>query len=351
MTVRQAVLLAGGRGTRLWPLTDVIPKGLMPVAGIPFLDLQVRLVSAAGVEEVLVAVGRHLLGAWEAWVEGRSGGPTVRLVVEDETLDTAGPVLQVIEELDERFLVLNGDIVLETDLAAFVDAAVPDTLATLCLVEVDDPSSYGVVVVRTDGTVDRFVEKPPLGMQPANTVSAGIYLMSRAALEGRPPGRLSFERVVFPGLVAEGKLGARVVEGRWLDIGLPELYLETNAALLTRPSTLHVPDGHHEHGAGARIDGAMAGGWSWVGPGAVIEAGAVVEESVVLKNAYVAADAVVKRAIIGPGARIESGASVTDGAVVGPGALVGAGCELAHGVRIGTRARLEPGSVSFSAPE
>lgn len=345
MTVRQAVLLVGGRGTRVWPLTAHVPKALLPVAGIPFIEYQIRLVAAAGVEEVVLAVGQDHLAAWKAYVEAWDGTPSLSLAIEEEPLDTAGGLVAAIDRLEERFLVLNGDVVLEADLAAFVAGAPPAAAGTIALVEVEDPSAYGVVVTDDDHMVEAFVEKPPLGTEPAKTVNAGIYVLERRALEEYPRGRLSFERVVFPTLAARGDLGGVLVEGRWLDIGTQALLLDTNGFVLSGKSTLYRPETPHAGSGGNR-----EGSWSWVADGATVHDDAVIEEGMVMEGAVVHGGAVVRRAVVGPGAVIGAGSLVTGDAFVGPGARIGAGCEIDGGMRVAPDAVLPPGSVTFRPP-
>ncbi len=346
MTIHQALLLAGGRGTRMWPLTATVPKGLLPVAGVPFLDLQIRQLAAAGIDEVFLAVGRSQLREWQQFAESRRG---VRLVVEDEPLDTAGPVRAALDDLDERFLVLNGDVVIEADLAGYLAAAQPGAKATLGLVEVEDTSAYGVVVLDDSGMVDRFVEKPPADEAPATTVNAGLYVMTRAALAVYGEGPLSFERVVFPALAAEGALQGVVIAGRWLDIGTPELFLDCTGAVLAGKTALYRPKSAHLVEGECR--GTTSGGWSWIAAEASVEPGAVVEESVVLPGAVVGSDTMVRHAIVGWDVVIGSNSIVTGATIIGAGATIGPNSELDHGIRIAPGARLEPGAVTFSPPQ
>lgn len=346
MTIRQALLLVGGRGTRMSPLTADVPKGLIPVAGLPFLDFQLRQLSRIGVEEFLLAVGTHQLAAWEEFARSRDG---VRLVVEEEPLDTAGPVRQALDLLDDRFLVLNGDVVVEADLGDYVARVSASAAGTLALVEVDDTSAYGVVVLDDDGLVEAFVEKPDPADAPARTVNAGMYVLTRDAIAGYPEGRLSFERVVFPDLTQQSALGGVVIEGRWLDIGTPELYLDATGAVLHGATSLHRPDGPHL--VEGELDGTVGGAWSWIAAGARVAAGAEVRESVVLSGAVVEAGAVVERAVIGWDAVIGAGSTVTGATMVGARARIGAGSELDHGMRIAPDAVLRPGDVTFSPPK
>lgn len=329
----------------MWPLTATVPKGLIPVAGVPFLDLQIRQLVAAGIDEVFLAVGRAQLEAWQQFAADRDG---VRLVVEDEPLDTAGPVLAALNDLAERFLVLNGDVVIEADLKSYLGAADDDVKATLGLIEVEDTSAYGVVVLDTDGMVDRFIEKPPADQAPARTVNAGIYVMTRAALADYDEGSLSFEQVVFPSLAAEGSLQGVVIEGRWLDIGTPELFLDCTGAVLGGATELHRPASSHLIEGTCR--GNTAGEWSWIAPGATVESGAVVEESVILPGATVGANSVIRRGIVGWDAAIGNDSVVTGATMIGAGASIGSNVELDRGIRIAPGSHLDSGAVTFSPP-
>lgn len=325
----------------MWPLTHDSPKALLPLAGVPFVEYQLRQLAGVGVEEVVLAVGRHLLERWEEYVAVPRAGIDLRLAVEDTPLDTAGPVRAVLDSLEDRFLVLNGDVVVEADLGRVADAAGP---ATLGLVEVEDTSAYGVVVTDDSGRVQRFVEKPPPSEAPARTVNAGMYALERSVFERYPVGPLSFERTVFPDLASAGLLGAVILEGQWIDIGTPDLYLAAHDAVHAGATALHRPERAHDHPAGR-------GAWSFVGDGARVASTAVVEEAVILSGAEIAAGAVVHRAVIGTAAVVGEEAIVTGAAMVGPGAVVGSGCELDRGVRIAPATVLAPGSVSFSPPK
>ena len=339
-------MLVGGRGTRMWPLTFDVPKGLLPLGGLPFVEYQLRQLATVGVEEVFLAVGRELLGAWERYAASPRAGLTVHLAIEDEPLDTAGPVRAILERLDERFLVLNGDVVVEADLHPLISS---EAAASLGLIEVADTSAYGVVVTNAAGVVERFVEKPPLAEAPARTVNAGMYALTREALVGYPEGRLSFERVVFPDLAATGAARGVLLAGRWIDIGTPQLYLAAHAAVHRGESALHRPEPHEA--AGADIAGRQAGAWSWVGAGARVAEGAVIEEAVVMSGAVVATGAVVSGAIVGHDARIGAGSIVAGAAIIGPGAVLGDGCEADQGMRVAPGAVLTPGSVTFRPPK
>ena len=345
--IRQAVLLVGGRGTRVWPLTDTIPKGLLPVAGVPFMELQFRLLAEVGVEEVILAIGTSHESAWREYAE-RHVSPTVELAVEHTRLDTGGPLVAVRDQLDDRFMVLNGDVVLEGSLTQFVQDA-PDLPAVLSLVAVEDTSAYGVVVTDDQNRVERFVEKPPQGTAPTNTVNAGMYLMHKSIFNEYEAGPLSFERTVFPSLVERGDLGGVEIEGVWLDIGTPDLYLRTHDDVAASRSRLVSMDPAHMQ-EGAEVAGVTEGAWSYIGPGAIVEEGAVVSESVILGGARIGAGSHIHRAVIGWDAKIE-GATIGGNTLVGAGAEIGAGNELVGEMRVAPQSHIGPGAVTFSPPK
>ena len=324
----------------MWPLTAEVPKGLLPLAGRPFVDYQISRLADAGVEEVVLAVDTEHLAAWEEYASGVTG-VEVRLSIERERLDTGGPVRALLDDLHDRFFVLNGDVVVRTDLARLAAAAPDEAAATLALVEVEDTSAYGVVVTDEAGMVERFVEKPDPRDAPAKTVNAGIYLMRPEAVARYGPGPLSFERVVFPDLVEDGKLAGVVVDAAWIDIGIPPLYLDTHREILIEQGTPHVaPQGVDRHGD-----------WVWVAGDAEVAPGARVAESVVLAGAVVEEGAVVERAILGWASRVGVGAIVTGDTLVGPRAQIGEGCELDHGMRIAADAVLAERAVTFRPPD
>jgi NDP-sugar pyrophosphorylase family protein len=349
--IRQAVLLVGGRGTRMWPLTEDTPKALLPLVGERFIEYQIRLVAAAGVEQVFLAVDREHAASWRSFVDEWDGRPELHLSFEETPLDTAGPVRALLRRLDERFLVLNGDVIFDAPIAEFLGKAPAEAGGVLALVRVEDPSAYGVVVTDDARMVERFVEKPAPGTEPANTVNAGVYVLERDALAAYPAGRLSFERQVFPDLAAAGRLGGVAVEGAWLDIGTPTLYLDTHRAVMKGETGLPHEAGAHVAGEGTTMAGTQAGTWSWIGSGVTIDEGAVVEESVVLDGAVVAEGAVVKRSIIGRSAEIMPGARLGGDVMVGDNAVVGPGCELDCGVRVAPGTKLGPRAVTFRPPK
>src|SRR3954451_7966081 len=230
----QALVLAGGEGTRLRPLTLTTPKPALPLAGRPFLSFMLDWLHGHGVEEAILSLG-FLSDAVHAVLGDIQSGMRLRYVHEEEPLGTAGPVRLAADEgiLADRFLVLNGDVLTDIDLTAEVaEHEKTGATGTLALVEVDDVSSYGVVPTNEDGSVIEFREKQP-GPAPTNRINAGAYVLEREVVERIPAGRsVSFEKEVFPSLVEDGLLYGFHQDGYWIDIGTPERYLESTYDLL-----------------------------------------------------------------------------------------------------------------------
>jgi mannose-1-phosphate guanylyltransferase len=350
----QALILAGGQGTRLRPLTLTTPKPVVPLAGRPFLTLMLDWLARHGVEEAILSCGflaeqvRRVLG-------GRHGEVALRYVLEDEPLGTAGPVRLALDEggLAERVLVLNGDVLTDFDLSAQVDAhARTGAAATLALVAVADTSSYGLVPTGPHGEVEAFLEKgEAAGAEDrygaTNRVNAGAYVLERSVVERIPRGRaVSFERDVFPALAGEGLFG-HPVEGYWIDIGTPERLLEATHDLLAGAVASDLParDGHGSLVAeGCRVDGARIGPLSVLGEGCAVEPGASVVRSALFAGAAVGADARVEDAILAEGVAVGPGASIERGAVVGARARADAGAT------VPARVRVEPGASVSAEP-
>ncbi len=356
----KAVVLVGGEGTRLRPLTLTTPKPLLPIANQPHIERQLSWLASHGVDEVVLSMG-YLPDAFHAHFRHDTAGHDVfndvilRYAVEDEPLGTAGAIRFAAEGLDERIVVCNGDVLTGLDLGAMVrfhDERGAE--ATISLAQVDDPSAFGVVPTQVDGSVIAFVEKPPPGKAPSNWINAGTYVLEPQFLDRIPPRlNVSVERETFPRMLAEpGLLFGYQSDAYWLDIGTPEKYLEAHADVLAgRVGLPPVPDGVELREGiwvqpGAVIDAsAVLEAPVLVGAGAKIEARAHVSSSVLGVDAVVEADAVLAGAVLHTGAHVSKGASVRH-SVVGPGAvldsevaigddtIVGAGVTVASGTRI-----------------
>jgi len=325
----RAVVLVGGRGTRLQPLTDTIPKQLLPVAETPMIERVVAHLVAHGVDDVVLSMA-YLPDAFQlAFPEDRCAGAPLCYAVEPEPLDTAGAIrfAAVAAGMQETFLVFNGDVLTDFDISALVDLhRARRAEATIALTRVDDPSRFGVVPTDETGRVTAFVEKPPPGQAPTDLINAGIYVVEPAVLDRIPEGRrVSIERETFPALVADGTLFALALEGYWVDAGTPATYLRANLDLLRR--SIPPSAAARERDAGvwtvgaAVIDGDVEAP-ALVGDAALIERGARVEDAVVGAGARVLADAIVRRSVLLPGAVVRAGAVVED-SVVGEAAVIG----------------------------
>jgi mannose-1-phosphate guanylyltransferase len=333
----QALVLAGGEGTRLRPLTLSTPKPALPLAGRPFLTFLLDWARAHGVDEAILSLGFMADEVHEV-LGDIQGGMRLRYVREDEPLGTAGPVRLAADEglLEDRFLVLNGDVLTDMDLTAELrQHEATGAKATLALIEVEDVSSYGVVPTNDDLEVEAFLEKSE-GPAPTNRINAGAYVLERSVTELIEPGRaVSFEREIFPQLVGDGLYGWHA-EGYWIDIGTPDRYLEATWDLLAGRVESTLPE-RDETGSlvyeGSLTAGAHIGPQTVIGSHSSVGADATVERSVLHEGVIVGADAVIRESIIGARARIGEGARM-QGAVVGAGAQIEAGMVLEPGARI-----------------
>lgn len=318
----QAIVLVGGEGTRLRPLTTHVPKPALTLVDRPFLAYMVEWLASHGVDEVVLACGflpdvlREELGGDE------HGGVRLVYVVEPEPLGTAGGLRFAAEalgdRLGERFLALNGDVLADLDLGALVRShGERGARASIALHEVPDSSTFGLVATGPDGAVLEFAEKT--GEAVPGAINAGAYVLERSVLDLiAPGGPVSIEREVFPRLAGEG-LFALPLAGYWMDFGTPDRYLQATWDILegrmasrvepTAPGLFLDPE--------AEIDaGAAVGPRAVVGPGCRVEAGATVSDSVLLAGSSAGAGARVEGSILAPRAAAEAGA-VLSGAVVG----------------------------------
>jgi mannose-1-phosphate guanylyltransferase len=326
----RAVVLVGGFGTRLRPLTEDIPKPLLPVGQRPIIEHVVRSLAVGGVTEVVLALGFRPDAFRDAYPDGTCAGVPLRYAVEPEPLDTGGAIAFAARAagIDETFVVVNGDVLTDLDVLALVERHRQwGGEATLHLTPVDDPSSFGVVATDEDGRVQRFVEKPSRESAPSRMINAGTYVVEPAMLERVPvDARVSVERVVFPAVAAEGRLFAWCTEDYWIDTGRPELYRQANLDAVNGGRAVH----ETALAADARVDGDVDS--SVLGARVVVQAGAQVRGSVLLAGCEVGEGATVTDSILGPGSRVGAGA-VLDDVVLGRGAVVDAGERLSNARR------------------
>lgn len=353
----EAVLLVGGQGTRLRPLTVNTPKPMLPVAGVPFIAHQLAQAKAAGVTRVVLATS-YKAEVFEAWLgDGSRLGLEIEYAVEDEPLGTGGAIRNVAERLQsaagDPVVIFNGDVLSGHDLRAQLTLhRVAGADVTLYLTEVADARAFGCVPVDREGRVLEFLEKMP---EPVtNRINAGCYVFRRSVIDEIPAGRVvSVERETFPAMLEDGRrLMGFVDTSYWLDLGTPLAFVQGSRDLvLGRVASPALPGqpGESLVDPSATVDPAAdVRGGSAIGARVRIEEGAVVDGSVVQDDAVVRAGAVVLDSVVGAGAVIGR-RTVVDGGVVGDGAAVGADCELPRGARVWVDAVLGDKAVRMSA--
>jgi len=354
----EAIVLVGGQGTRLRPLTLSAPKPLLPTAGVPFLAHLLARAAAGGVTHVVLATCYKADMFASVLGDGAAYGLSIDYVQEEVPLDTAGGIRNAAGSLRgsgaaDPVVVLNCDILSGHDLGAQIDLHTKtDAAVTLHLVEVADPSRFGCVPTDESGRVTAFLEKTPNPV--TSRINAGCYVFRREVIGQIPAGRrVSVERETFPGLIEAGALVMGYAEtAYWLDVGTPQAFVRGSCDLvlgrLPAPA-VPGPPGPSLVLADASVaaDAEVSGG-TVVGVGASVGAGATVSGSVLFDSAAVGEGAVVRDSILGRGAVVAPGA-VLDEAVVGDGAFIGPGNELARGIRVWPGTRLEPTSIRFSS--
>ncbi|MFE5877743.1 sugar phosphate nucleotidyltransferase [Rhodococcus sp. NPDC056506] len=348
-----AVILVGGKGTRLRPLTLSAPKPMLPTAGLPFLTHLLARIEAAGIKHVVLGTSFKAEVFEDYFGDGSKMGLEIDYVFETEPLGTGGGIRNVLPKLrGDNVMVFNGDVLGGTDLNAILAThEKTDADVTLHLVRVGDPRAFGCVPTDEDGRVSAFLEKTQ--DPPTDQINAGCYVFKREIIEQIPEGRpVSVEREVFPNLLAEGKrVFGHVDSSYWRDMGTPEDFVRGSADLVRgiAPSpALEGPRGESLVHPGAGIaPGAVLIGGTVVGRGAEVGAGARLDGAILFDGAVVEAGAVVERSILGFGVRIGPRALVRD-AVIGDGADIGARCELLRGARVWPGVTLPDGGVRFS---
>jgi mannose-1-phosphate guanylyltransferase len=365
----QALILAGGEGTRLRPLTSSVPKPVVPLAGRPFISYMLEWLRRHGVDEAILSCGFMADGVRDVLGDGEALGVRLRYVEEPEPLGTGGALKFAEDLLDERFLMLNGDVLTDIDLTAQLrQHEETGARATLALIPVEDPSAYGLVRRRPDRSVSGFLEKPNADEIDTNLVNAGAYVLDRSVVDDMAPvgTRISIERDVFPRLVGHGLYGYEAA-GYWLDIGTPQRYLQATYDILEGDVETEIGGQVAAAGGVLRVDGAggavhapavigpgctiasdaVIGGRTVLGAGVSIGPGAHVDSAVLLDGAAVGAGSRVSRSIIGPEVQIGERCRVDGEAVLGAGVRMGAGNVLTAGIRIFPGVELPDAAVAF----
>lgn len=352
-----AVVLVGGKGTRLRPLTLSAAKPMLPTAGVPYLEHLLSRIRMAGIEHVVLGTSYRAETFEDYFGNGEAFGLDIEYVVEDEPLGTGGGIRNVLDRLrHDTVMIFNGDILSGVDLAALLQTHRDQRAdVTLHLVQVDDPRAFGSVPTDADGRVLGFLEKTET--PSTDQINAGCYVFRRDIIAAIPAGiPISVERDTFPGLLAGGaRVFGHVERSYWLDLGTPAAFVQGSADLVSGvaptaalpKAQVHDLDRLILTGAEVAETACITGG-SAIGADARVGAGSVVHGSVVMDEAEVGAGVQVRSSVIGRGAVIGDGCVVVD-AVIGDGAVVGEDCELRAGIRVWPHVRLPAGGVRFSA--
>jgi NDP-sugar pyrophosphorylase family protein len=350
----KAVVLVGGEGTRLRPLTISTPKQMLPIVEVPMIERVLGHLAHHGIDEAVLSIGYLPDAFLSAYPDGMVKSVRLSYAVEPEPLDTAGAVRFAADEagIAETFVVVNGDVVTDLDLTALVAFhRERGAEGTIHLHPVSDPSAFGVVPTDDGGRVTAFIEKPPRDEAPTNLINAGTYVLEPSALERIPSGRrVSIERETFPAMVRDGQLFAMADDSYWLDAGTPSAYLQAHRDLVDGrrdgppvPGARRADGGYWVRGT-PTIAGTVTGACfiadavevaegavvdrSVLGVGCVIEPGAQLSESVLLAGARVAANSLVNGSILGPGSTVGERGDVRPISILGMGTVVSSGTVL-----------------------
>jgi mannose-1-phosphate guanylyltransferase len=365
----QAVILVGGEGTRLRPLTSTVPKPVVPLVDRPFISFMLEWLSRHGIDDVIMSCGFLATSVRNVLGDGSGLGIRLRFVEEPDPRGTAGALKFASSLLDERFLMLNGDVLTDIDLTKQIaQHEATGARATLALVPVADPTAYGLVHLQEDRSVRDFVEKPGSDQIDTNLISAGAYVLEREILDLVPAERnVSIEREVWPRLIGDGLYGFPS-ESYWLDIGTPERYLqgtfdiiEGNVATAVSERLgsgyLAVDESAEVHGRvippavlerGVHVaQGAHVGSLVVLGQGVRIGASTTVERAVIMNGAEIGEGCTLRDCIVAAGARVGARSEIVGGAVLGEGVTVGADNVIARGARIFPGVTLPDGAIKF----
>jgi len=334
----KGLILAGGKGTRLRPLTINTPKPVVPVANSPFLLYQIDLTRSGGIEEIILSLSYQPRKIEDLLKDGSDYGVWIRYAVEGTPLGTGGAFKNAEEQIDSTTVVFNGDVLTSIDLSAVIARhREKGAVATLVLTPVENPSAYGLVETSADGWVQRFVEKPGPDEITCNTINAGIYVLEPSVLNYMPKGEpYSFERGLFPALLEHKEpVLSFVMDTYWIDIGTPRKYLEVHQDILAKkfasprvsPSALD---------RASLAAGAMVDEKSIIDQDVTIRKGVRIENSVIGRNCKIDEGAQIIDSVVWSGNTIDADARVT-GSIVGKGCYIGRSATLRDGVVLGDK--------------
>ncbi len=371
----KAVILAGGEGTRLRPLTSNQPKPMMPIANVPMMEHIVKLLARHGFDDIVVTVAFMANHIRTYFGDGSELGVRMRYATEEAPLGTAGSVRNAMAELDETFLVISGDVLTDVDLGGIVEQHnARGAFATIALKRVENPVDFGIVITREDGQIERFLEKPTWGQVFSDTINTGIYVLDPGVFEFIPEGEIvDFSGDVFPAVLDRGlSLLGTVVDGYWEDVGTLESYRTAHENLLDGQVELDLPgfqlrdrvwigegvdispdaiiEGPVLVGDNSRVEaGAVLAPYTVLGADVVVKADAHLERTVVHDHGYIGHSARLRGAVIGRANDIREHAHIEEGVVIGDECFVGARAIISPGVKIYPFKTVEAGALVTSS--
>jgi mannose-1-phosphate guanylyltransferase / phosphomannomutase len=371
----KAVILAGGEGTRLRPLTSNAPKPMMPVVNQPMMEHIVRLLARHGFDDIVVTVAFLANHIRNYFGDGSDFGVRMRYATEESPLGTAGSVRNAIDELDDTFLVIAGDVLTDIDLGVLVeDHRKRDAFASIGLKRVENPVEFGIVITREDGTIERFLEKPTWGQVFSDTINTGIYVLEPGIFDFIPEGEVvDFSGDVFPAVLERNlPLYGHIVDGYWEDVGTVEAYRAAHEDILDGRVNLELPgfrvregvwvgegadisadaviDGPVLIGDNARVEsGARLRPYTVLGTDVVVKADALLERTVLHDHVYVGRGSRLRGAVVGRASDLREGVRIDEGVVIGDECFVGEGAIINPQIKIYPFKTVDAGALVASS--
>jgi mannose-1-phosphate guanylyltransferase/phosphomannomutase len=371
----KAVILAGGEGTRLRPLTSNQPKPMMPIANAPMMEHIVRLLAQHGFDDIVVTVAFLANHIRNYFGDGSDWGVRLRYATEESPLGTAGSVRNAMDELDDTFLVISGDVLTDVDLSKIVaEHRSRAAFASIALKRVENPVEFGIVITHEDGTIERFLEKPTWGEVFSDTINTGIYVLEPGIFDFIPAGEVvDFSGDVFPAVLDSGKsLLGHVVDGYWEDVGTLEAYRSAHDDILDGKLSLDIPgfevresvwlgegvdvspdailQGPVLIGDNARVEArAVLRPYTVLGTDVVVKSDAELERSVVHDHVYVGPGARIRGAVIGRASDVRDGVRIEENVVIGDECFVGEHASINPSVKVYPFKTVEAGALVTSS--
>jgi len=334
----KGLILAGGKGTRLRPLTINTPKPVVPVANSPFLLYQIDLMRSGGIGEIILSLSYQPRKIEDLLKDGADYGVWIRYAVEGTPLGTGGAFKNAEEHIDSTTVVFNGDVLTGLELGAVIARhRQRKAVATIVLTPVENPSAYGLVETDADGWIQRFIEKPGPDEITCNTINAGVYVLEPSVLSYMPKGEpYSFERGLFPTLLEHKQpMLAYIMDRYWIDIGTPQKYLEVHRDILAEKfKSKRIPASALERTT--LPSSALVDSKSIIDQDVTIRDNVLIENSVIGRNCKIAEGVHIVDSVIWSGNTIDTGARIS-GSIIGKGCFIGSSAQLRSGVVLGDK--------------